>query len=116
MLSNLLVAWFSINVEGTVWLPAPKSHYTKDIVFEKDTPIFSTGKKTFVKKLHYWWGASDDGYALLCANATRKAKADSSMRKVLRMAFSWQERLHICGVNKEFKGLTIIENIHIYEL
>ena len=38
------------------------------------------------------------------------------MRKVLRMAFSWQDRLHICGVNKEFKGLTIIENIHIYEL
>ena len=55
-------------------------------------------------------------FPLICANATRKAKADSSMRKVLRMAFSWQERLHICGVSKEFKGLTTIENIHIYEL
>ena len=31
-----------------VHLPAPKTHYTKDIVFEKDTPIFCTGKQPFI--------------------------------------------------------------------
>ena len=29
-------------------LPAPKSHYAKDIVFTGDTPIFATGKNTIV--------------------------------------------------------------------
>ena len=31
-----------------VHLPAPKTHYAKDIVFEKDTPIFCTGKQPFI--------------------------------------------------------------------
>ena len=31
-----------------VHLPAPKSHYAKDIVFEKDTPIFATGKNPII--------------------------------------------------------------------
>ena len=29
-------------------LPAPKSHYAKDIVFNQDTPIFATGKNPIV--------------------------------------------------------------------
>ena len=29
-------------------LPAPKTHYAKDIVFEKDMPIFCTGKQLFI--------------------------------------------------------------------
>ena len=38
-------------------MPSPKSHYAKDIVFDKDTPIFATGKNEiiFVKS-----GAIDD--------------------------------------------------------
>jgi hypothetical protein len=36
-------------LEGqVVHLPAPKTHYAKDIVFEKDTPIFCTGKQPFI--------------------------------------------------------------------
>ena len=31
-----------------VHLPAPKTHYAKDIVYDKDTPIFCTGKQPFV--------------------------------------------------------------------
>ena len=32
-------------LEGqTVHMPAPKSHFAKDLVFDADTPIFSTGK------------------------------------------------------------------------
>ena len=31
-----------------VHLPAPKTHYAKDIALEKDTPIFCTGKQPFV--------------------------------------------------------------------
>ena len=40
-----------------VHLPAPKSHYAKDIVFDKDTSILATGKNEiiFVKS-----GAIDD--------------------------------------------------------
>ena len=32
----------------TVHLPAPKSHYTRDITLEKDIPIFCTGKQPLV--------------------------------------------------------------------
>ena len=36
-------------LEGqTVHLPAPKSHYAEDIVFERDVPIFYTGKDELV--------------------------------------------------------------------
>ena len=36
-------------LEGqVVHLPAPKTHYAEDIVFEKDTPIFCTGKQPFI--------------------------------------------------------------------
>ena len=36
-------------LEGqTVHLPAPKTHYACDIVFDKDTPIFCTGKQQLV--------------------------------------------------------------------
>ena len=36
-------------LEGqVVHLPVPKTHYAKDIVFEKDTPILCTGKQVFV--------------------------------------------------------------------
>ena len=31
-----------------VHLPAPKTHYARDIVFESDTPIFCTTKVPFV--------------------------------------------------------------------
>ena len=31
-----------------VHLPAPKMHYARDITFEKDTPIFGTGKQPFI--------------------------------------------------------------------
>ena len=31
-----------------VHLPAPKTHYARDIVFEKDTPMFSTGKQPII--------------------------------------------------------------------
>ena len=34
--------------EQVVHFPAPKTHYVKDIVFEKDTPIFCTGKQTLI--------------------------------------------------------------------
>ena len=38
----VIIKW---SVEGQlVHLPAPKSHYAKDIVFNSDTPIFATGK------------------------------------------------------------------------
>ena len=36
---------FLLMLEGhLVHLPAPKTHYAKDIVFEKDTPIVATGR------------------------------------------------------------------------
>ena len=35
-------------VEGTVvHFPAPKTHYARDIVFEKDAPVFATAKEHF---------------------------------------------------------------------
>lgn len=45
--SPAIIQWhdFLLLLEGQlVHLPAPKSHYAKDIVFDKDTPIFATGK------------------------------------------------------------------------
>ena len=36
-------------LEGqTVHLPAPKTRYSKDIVFDKDTPIFCTSKHQLI--------------------------------------------------------------------
>ena len=36
-------------LEGqTVHLPAPKSHFAKDIIFDNDTPIFCTGKQEII--------------------------------------------------------------------
>ncbi len=36
-------------IEGQpVQLPAPKTHYTRDIVFDKDTPVFATGQHSLV--------------------------------------------------------------------
>ena len=49
--SPQIIAWHDLllMLEGQlVHLPAPKSHYAKDIVFDKDTPIFSTSKHQFV--------------------------------------------------------------------
>ena len=40
---------FLLMLKGQVLhLPAPKTHYAKDIVFEKDMPIFCTGKQPFI--------------------------------------------------------------------
>ena len=49
--SKQIIQWhdFLLMLEGQmVDLPAPKMHYTKDIVVDKDTPIFCTGKQPFV--------------------------------------------------------------------
>ncbi|CAH3046804.1 unnamed protein product [Porites evermanni] len=49
--SPAVIQWhdFLLMLEGQlVHLPAPKSHYAKDIVFEKDTPIFATGKNPII--------------------------------------------------------------------
>ena len=49
--SPQIIAWHDLLLllEGqTVHLPAPKSHFTKDITFDRDTPIFCTGKRTMV--------------------------------------------------------------------
>ena len=49
--SPQVLAWHDLllHLEGhIVHLPAPKSHYSKDIVFDKDTPIFCTSKHQFV--------------------------------------------------------------------
>ena len=49
--SQQIISWhdFLLMLEGQlVHLPAPETHYTKDIVFDKDTPIFSTGKHAIV--------------------------------------------------------------------
>lgn len=49
--SPQIIAWHDLllMLEGQlVHLAAPKSHYAKDIVFDKDTPIFSTSKHQFV--------------------------------------------------------------------
>ncbi|KAK3722844.1 hypothetical protein QZH41_007801 [Actinostola sp. cb2023] len=49
--SSTLIQWhdFLLMLEGQpVHLPAPKSHYAKDLVLEEDTPIFATGKRPLV--------------------------------------------------------------------
>jgi len=49
--SHQLITWhdFLLMLEGQmVHLPAPKTHYAKDMVFEKDTPIFCTSKHQFI--------------------------------------------------------------------
>lgn len=49
--SPQVIPWhdFLLMLEGqVVHLPAPKTHYAKDLSFETDTPIFSTGKRTMV--------------------------------------------------------------------
>lgn len=49
--SEKIIPWHNLLLllEGqTVHLAAPKSHYAQDIVFEKDVPIFCTGKDELV--------------------------------------------------------------------
>ena len=49
--SPQVIPWhdFLLMLEGqTVDVPAPKTHLAKDLVFDNDTPIFSTGKHTMV--------------------------------------------------------------------
>ena len=49
--SEKIIPWHNLLLllEGqTVHLPAPKSHYAEDIVFERDVPIFCTGKDELV--------------------------------------------------------------------
>lgn len=49
--SPSVIQWhdFLLLLEGQlVHLPAPKTHYAKDIAFNKDTPIFATGKNPIV--------------------------------------------------------------------
>ena len=49
--STSVIQWhdFLLLLEGQlVHLPAPKTHYAKDIAFNKDTPIFATGKNPIV--------------------------------------------------------------------
>ena len=49
--SPSIIQWhdFLLLLEGQlVHLPAPKSHYAKDIAFDKDTPIFATGKNPII--------------------------------------------------------------------
>ena len=49
--SEKIIPWHDLLLllEGqTVHLPAPKSHYAEDIVFERDLPIFCTGKDELV--------------------------------------------------------------------
>ena len=49
--SPSVIQWhdFLLLLEGQlVHLPAPKTHYTRDIVFNKDTPIFTTGNNPIV--------------------------------------------------------------------
>lgn len=46
-----VIQWhdFLLLLEGQlVHIPAPKSHYAKDIAFTRDTPIFATGKNPIV--------------------------------------------------------------------
>ena len=49
--SQQVIQWhdFLLMLEGQmVHLPAPKTHYAKDIVFERDTLIFCTGKQPII--------------------------------------------------------------------
>ena len=46
-----ILAWkdMLLLLEGqTLHLPAPKTHFAKDVVFERDTPIFATSKEPIV--------------------------------------------------------------------
>ena len=48
---DALLPWHDmlLLLEGQfVHLSAPKTHYTRDIVFDKDTPVFATGKHSLV--------------------------------------------------------------------
>ena len=71
-------------------LPAPKSHYAKDIVFTGDTPIFATGKNTivFVKNSLLDEKETNDkctleNIPLSCANSERKTKRTASLWQML---------------------------------
>ena len=49
--SSSIIPWhdFLLLLEGQlVHLPAPKTHYAKDLTFKSDTPIFATAKGSFV--------------------------------------------------------------------
>ena len=49
--SQQIIPWhdFLLMLEGQLaHLPAPKTHYAKDIVFDKGTPIFSTSKQPII--------------------------------------------------------------------
>ena len=49
--SSQIILWydFLLMLQGQmVHLPAPKTHYAKDIVFDKDTPIFCTSKQPII--------------------------------------------------------------------
>ena len=49
--SDKIIPWYDILLllgGQTVHLPAPKSHYAEDIVFERDVPTFCTGKDELV--------------------------------------------------------------------
>ena len=49
--SPQVISWHDIllMLEGQqVHIPAPKTHYANDLVFDKDTQIFATGKRTMV--------------------------------------------------------------------
>ena len=49
--SQQIIAWHDLllMLEGQlVHLPAPKSHFAKDIVFDSDTPVFATSKHQLV--------------------------------------------------------------------
>ena len=78
-------------LEGqTVYLPALKGHYAKDIVFETDTPIFCTGKHELVlikggcideretKMMRVRWKIFNFSFA----DSTLRAKKRSTMSKM----------------------------------
>ena len=49
--SNQIIPWHDLllMLEGhLVHLPAPKTHFAKDICLQRDTPVFSTGKSSLV--------------------------------------------------------------------
>ncbi|KAK2559142.1 hypothetical protein P5673_018267 [Acropora cervicornis] len=75
--SPQIIPWhnFLLMLEGQmVHLPAPKTHFAKDIVCDKDTPIFCTSKQPiiFIKNdfplgrfgLHYWVGLMPKAYSI----------------------------------------------------
>lgn len=49
--SQTVIPWhdFLLMLEGElVHLPAPKTYYSRDLAFDRDTPIFCTGKNSFI--------------------------------------------------------------------